>query len=114
MVYIPSDFNQEEYRLFTKLAIDDLESYKRDSYQNITALQKSIEAIVDLFANQDPSISPPNSQKVTFLNEIPAGQNYITAFSQKSHLGRQVFQTTQSCTQSSVVHRNSLYKRSRT
>ena len=51
VVYIPSDFNQEEYRLFTKLAIDDLESYKRDSYQNITALQKSIEAIVDLFVN---------------------------------------------------------------
>ena len=53
---MPTDLNQDEYRVYTKIAIDNLESYKHFGGQfneQLNSLQKNIETVLDCYSSQE-------------------------------------------------------------
>eukprot|EP00347_Sterkiella_histriomuscorum_P006217 403353614 len=68
IIYVPTDFNTDEFRFCTKIAIDNLESYKHfggPQNEELNKLQKNIDLILAQYCQQESGQTIPSTPSQT-------------------------------------------------
>ncbi|CDW88787.1 UNKNOWN [Stylonychia lemnae] len=107
IIYVPSDFNQEQYRMFTKIAIDNLENYKHfgsSLHDQVNLLQQNIDSIMEQYCRiESQSVQTPISRNVP--QPMIGGDGLFNSTQTLQNLYSQPTQyTTQPASQQSTRH----------